>query len=75
MDLGFYQQRWNGRAVIGHQGDTEHFHSAMFHLIPDHNVGIFLSYDGDALAFETRCPLLQAATFQRRRLRLPVSDR
>ncbi len=46
MDLGFYQQRWNGQAVIGHEGDTEHFHSAMF-LIPDHNVGIFLSYDGN----------------------------
>ena len=29
MDLGFYQQRWNGQAVIGHEGDTEHFHSAM----------------------------------------------
>ncbi len=49
MDLGFYQQRWNGQAVIGHEGDTEHFHSAMF-LIPDHHVGIFLSYDGDATA-------------------------
>ena len=51
MDLGFYQQRYNGQAVIGHEGDTEHFHSAMF-LIPDHNVGIFLSYDGDAVARE-----------------------
>ncbi len=46
MDLGFYEQRMNGVRFIGHEGDTEHFHTAMF-IIPDRQVGIFLSYVGD----------------------------
>lgn len=45
MDLGFYEQRMNGLRVIGHEGDTQYFHSAMF-LIPDKQVGIFISYVG-----------------------------
>jgi CubicO group peptidase (beta-lactamase class C family) len=45
MALGFYEQRMNGLHVIGHEGDTQYFHSAMF-LIPDKNVGIFMSYVG-----------------------------
>lgn len=45
MALGFYEQRMNGLRVIGHEGDTQHFHTAMF-LIPDKQVGIFMSYVG-----------------------------
>ncbi|MGI8510742.1 MAG: serine hydrolase domain-containing protein [Gemmatimonadaceae bacterium] len=45
MALGFYEQRMNGLRVIGHEGDTQHFHTAMF-LIPDKQVGIFVSYVG-----------------------------
>lgn len=45
MALGFYEQRMNGLRVIGHEGDTQYFHTAMF-LIPDKQVGIFMSYVG-----------------------------
>ncbi|MEO7043334.1 MAG: serine hydrolase domain-containing protein [Gemmatimonadaceae bacterium] len=58
MDLGFYQQNMNGQHVIGHEGDTQYFHSAMF-LIPDKQVGIFLSYTGSA-AGPLRATTLQA---------------
>jgi CubicO group peptidase (beta-lactamase class C family) len=58
MDLGFYEQRMNGLHVIGHEGDTQYFHSAMF-LIPDKNVGIFMSYTGSGAA-PLRAGTLQA---------------
>jgi len=58
MDLGFYEQRMNGLHVIGHEGDTQYFHSAMF-LIPDKNVGIFMSYAGSGAA-AIRAGTLQA---------------
>jgi hypothetical protein len=45
MALGFYEQRMNGVRVIGHEGDTQYFHTAMF-IIPDAQVGIFMSYVG-----------------------------
>ncbi|MGI8547210.1 MAG: serine hydrolase domain-containing protein [Gemmatimonadaceae bacterium] len=45
MAFGFYEQRMNGLRVIGHEGDTQYFHTAMF-LIPDKQVGIFMSYVG-----------------------------
>jgi CubicO group peptidase (beta-lactamase class C family) len=42
MALGFYEQRMNGVRVIGHEGDTQYFHTAMF-IVPGAQVGIFLS--------------------------------
>ena len=45
MALGFYEQRMNGVRVIGHEGDTQYFHTAMF-IVPDAQVGIFMSYVG-----------------------------
>jgi len=45
MALGFYEQRWNGVRVIGHEGDTQYFHTALF-IVPDAQVGIFMSYVG-----------------------------
>jgi CubicO group peptidase (beta-lactamase class C family) len=44
MALGFYEETRNGHRIIGHAGDTEYFHSDL-HLIPDANVGIFMSYN------------------------------
>ncbi len=58
MDLGFYEQRMNGVHVIGHEGDTQYFHSAMF-LIPGQDVGIFMSYVGTG-AEPIRAGTLQA---------------
>jgi CubicO group peptidase (beta-lactamase class C family) len=42
--LGFYEESRNGHRIIGHAGDTEYFHSNL-HLIPDANVGFFVSYN------------------------------
>jgi hypothetical protein len=44
MALGFYEESRNGHRIIGHGGDTVYFHSDL-HLIPDANVGFFISYN------------------------------
>lgn len=44
MALGFYEETRNGHRIIGHGGDTVFFHSEL-HLIPDSNVGMFVSYN------------------------------
>jgi len=44
MALGFYEETRNGQRIIGHGGDTVYFHSDL-HLIPDANVGFFVSYN------------------------------
>lgn len=46
MALGFYEQRVNGRRVIGHGGDTFRFHTDML-LVSEEKVGLFVSYVGD----------------------------
>jgi CubicO group peptidase (beta-lactamase class C family) len=44
MCLGFYEETRNGHRIIGHGGDTQYFHSDM-HLMPDANLGFFVSYN------------------------------
>jgi CubicO group peptidase (beta-lactamase class C family) len=44
MALGFYEETRNGHRIIGHGGDTQYFHSDL-HLIPDAQVGFFISYN------------------------------
>lgn len=44
MALGFYEETRNGHRIIGHAGDTQYFHSDL-HLIPDANIGFFISYN------------------------------
>ena len=44
MCLGFYEETRNGHRIIGHAGDTDYFHSDL-HLMPDQNLGIFISYN------------------------------
>jgi CubicO group peptidase (beta-lactamase class C family) len=44
MAHGFYEESRNGHRIIGHGGDTQYFHSDL-HLIPDANVGFFVSYN------------------------------
>jgi len=58
MALGFYEQRINGVRFIGHEGDTQYFHTAMF-IIPEAQTGIFLSYVGSG-AEPVRQGILQA---------------
>jgi CubicO group peptidase (beta-lactamase class C family) len=42
MALGLYEQRINGRRLIGHGGDTGWFHSYLW-LFPSEEVGVFIS--------------------------------
>ncbi|REJ78718.1 MAG: class A beta-lactamase-related serine hydrolase [Acidobacteria bacterium] len=44
MAHGFYEESRNGLRIIGHGGDTIAFHSDL-HLIPEKNVGFFISYN------------------------------
>lgn len=44
MAYGFYEESSNGHRIIGHAGDTELFHSNL-HLMPDTNLGFFVSYN------------------------------
>lgn len=44
MAHGFYEETRNGKRIIGHGGDTELFHSDL-HLIPEENVGFFVSFN------------------------------
>jgi CubicO group peptidase (beta-lactamase class C family) len=44
MALGFYEQNRNGHRIISHGGDTVYFHSDLY-LIPDVQVGLFMSYN------------------------------
>lgn len=44
MCLGFYEESRNGHRIIGHGGDTLYFHSDL-HLMPDANLGFFVSYN------------------------------
>jgi CubicO group peptidase (beta-lactamase class C family) len=44
MALGFYQHNINGRWVIAHGGDTNHFHSDL-HLFLNEGVGLYVSFN------------------------------
>ena len=44
MAHGFYEETRNGHRILGHGGDTQWFHSDM-HLMPDQNLGFFVSYN------------------------------
>jgi len=44
MALGFYEETRNGHRIFGHGGDTEQFHSDL-HLLPDAQLGFFVSYN------------------------------
>ncbi|HZU45511.1 MAG TPA: serine hydrolase domain-containing protein [Terriglobales bacterium] len=44
MALGFYEETRNGHRIIGHGGDTQYFHSDL-HLMPDAQLGFFISYN------------------------------
>lgn len=45
MDLGFEEQRMNGLSIISHGGADTLFNSGLY-LVPDKQIGIFVSYSG-----------------------------
>ncbi|MCG8570638.1 MAG: beta-lactamase family protein [Spirochaetes bacterium] len=49
MGLGFIGNNHNGQKIIGHTGNIEAFHSIMA-ILPEHNMGIFISYNTDSAA-------------------------
>ncbi len=70
MAYGFFEDFVNGQRVISHGGDTLLFHTGLF-LIPDHNLGVFISTnatggagvgDSVALAFADRYFPVEKAT-------------
>ena len=44
MCLGFYEETRSGHRIFGHGGDTQYFHSDL-HLMPDSQLGFFVSYN------------------------------
>jgi CubicO group peptidase (beta-lactamase class C family) len=51
--LGFYELSSHGLRIIGHGGNTAWFHSVLA-LVPEHDVGVFVSYNtntGNTLSF------------------------
>jgi CubicO group peptidase (beta-lactamase class C family) len=44
MELGFFETNINGREVIGHLGDTEHFHTSL-HLFLKEKTGFYVSFN------------------------------
>ena len=45
MAHGFIEMNINGYHIISHGGDTQLFHSGLY-LIPQENIGLFVSYNG-----------------------------
>ncbi len=41
MLLGFFEQGYGGRPIVGHDGDSQYFHSTL-NLYPDEGVGVYL---------------------------------
>jgi CubicO group peptidase (beta-lactamase class C family) len=56
---GFYEQNSHGLRMIGHGGDTQWFHTNLT-LIPDEDVGVFVSYNTAAGGLLSFRPFLQA---------------
>ena len=56
---GFWETKRNNLRIIGHKGDTYLFHSLLA-LIPEHNVGLFVSYNSSTSGGPARDVLLQA---------------
>ena len=49
MALGFYEETRNGHRIVGHAGDTQAFHTDL-HVVPDLNLGFFVSYNSSGRA-------------------------
>ena len=61
MLLGFYEQNYNGRRIIGHGGDTNWFHSDLCLFIDD-GVGLFIAMNSagkDGATNDIRSTLLE----------------
>jgi CubicO group peptidase (beta-lactamase class C family) len=57
--LGFFEMSSHGLRIIGHGGNTTWFHNTLA-LIPEHDVGIFVSYNTDSAASLSTGPLVWA---------------
>src|SRR5690606_6308195 len=57
MTLGFMEMTMNDRKILNHNGNTTLFDAGLY-LLPDENVGLFISYSGSN--FLTHKELFQA---------------
>ena len=71
MAYGFYEESRNGHRIIGHGGDTVYFHSDL-HLVPDANLGFFVSYNSAGKGGSPRTALWES--FLDRYFPPPASD-
>jgi CubicO group peptidase (beta-lactamase class C family) len=69
MCYGFWEQEWNGQRVLGHEGAFLWFY-AMMQWIPEHDIGIFVSYNTDTAGGESEV-LFEA--FMQRYFSQPIS--
>lgn len=53
--FGFYEMSRNGQRILGHLGSTTYFHSLLL-LFPDHQLGIFVSFNAAEGAQVLRTP-------------------
>jgi CubicO group peptidase (beta-lactamase class C family) len=75
MLLGFYQRDVDGRRIVGHEGDTQFFHSTL-NLLVDDGVGVFLSVNSTGKEYASiaiRTALMN--DFVDRYFPAPVDDR
>lgn len=61
MSLGFFDQSRNGHRALGHDGDSQVFHTAM-RLYPDDGLGIFVAFNGNGRSASDAADLRQALT-------------
>jgi CubicO group peptidase (beta-lactamase class C family) len=57
--LGFFEMSSHGLRIIGHSGNTAWFHNVLA-LVPEHDLGVFVSYNTDTAAGLTAGPFLTA---------------
>lgn len=75
MLLGFFQRDLDGRRIVGHDGDTQFFHSTL-NLLVDDGVGVFLSVNSTGREYASiaiRTALMNE--FVDRYFPAPVDDR
>ncbi|MCA0133900.1 serine hydrolase domain-containing protein [Winogradskyella alexanderae] len=58
---GFYEDHWNGFRIVKHEGDIDGFASTLA-LIPNQNIGIFISINASSLKNRTNRGFIQGFT-------------
>lgn len=73
MTLGFFQEDRNGHRILGHGGDTQHFHAHM-QIYPDEGTGVFVTLNGSGYQATDSLLLREAVLFGFADRYFPASD-